>query len=79
VLIRCVVLQLPIVQGLIYLVLLVVASETQSLNAAQYSVYAAPVMFVSIFTALWGMGKFRNIYFYCFDVYFLKELLYLFT
>lgn len=56
--IRCLVLQLPIVQGLIYLTLLVVASESQSLSSAQHTLYATPVMFISIFTALWGMGQF---------------------
>jgi hypothetical protein len=58
--IRCLVLQLPIVQGLIYLTLLVVASESQSLSSAQHTLYATPVMFISIFTALWGMGQFSS-------------------
>ncbi|XP_059476311.1 organic solute transporter alpha-like protein [Neocloeon triangulifer] len=57
---RCLVLQLPVVQGLIYLVLLVMAAESLSVASAQHALYAAPVMFVSIFTALWGMGMFAR-------------------
>ncbi|XP_065340967.1 uncharacterized protein LOC135940126 [Cloeon dipterum] len=53
---RCLVVQLPVVQGLIYLTLMVVAAESLSVSAAQHTLYAAPVMFISIFSALWGMG-----------------------
>ncbi|KAF4522598.1 hypothetical protein B566_EDAN003578 [Ephemera danica] len=54
--IRMTILQLPFVQCLLYFALLVAWAEQQTLAAAQQVIYVQPLMFVSIFTGLWGMG-----------------------
>ncbi|XKL66080.1 hypothetical protein PGB90_009500 [Kerria lacca] len=51
---RLLVLQLPVVQGLVYMVLLVMWAEEESLYQVNY-VYMQPVIIVSIFSGLWGM------------------------
>lgn len=51
---RVLVLQLPVVQGLIYMVLLVMWAEEQSLYQVNY-VYMQPIVVISILCGIWGM------------------------
>ncbi|XP_075233861.1 organic solute transporter alpha-like protein isoform X2 [Lycorma delicatula] len=51
---RVLVLQLPLVQGLIYMVLLVMWAEEESLYQVNY-IYMQPVVVISILCCIWGM------------------------
>lgn len=51
---RVLVLQLPVVQGLLYLVLLVMWAEEESLYEVNY-MYLQPVVVLSILTGIWGL------------------------
>ncbi|KAF6205018.1 hypothetical protein GE061_019185 [Apolygus lucorum] len=51
---RLLVLQLPVVQGLLYVILLVMWAEEQSLYQVNYT-YVQPVVVTSILTGIWGM------------------------
>lgn len=53
-LLRVLVLQLPVVQGLLYMVLLVMWAEEESLYEVNY-MYLQPVVVVSILTGIWGL------------------------
>ncbi|PSN40577.1 hypothetical protein C0J52_10779 [Blattella germanica] len=52
---RLLVLQLPIVQGLVYMVLLVMWAEEESLYEVNY-MYLQPVVILSILFGVWGMS-----------------------
>ncbi|KAF5285343.1 hypothetical protein FQA39_LY04442 [Lamprigera yunnana] len=52
---RILVLQLPIVQGLVYMTLLVLWAERESLYEINY-VYVQPLIVASIFIGVWGMS-----------------------
>lgn len=51
---RLLVLQLPVVQGLVYLMLLVMWAEEENLYQVNY-LYFQPIVITSIFCGLWGM------------------------
>ncbi|KAK9875846.1 hypothetical protein WA026_009633 [Henosepilachna vigintioctopunctata] len=51
---RLLVLQLPIVQGFVYLILLVMWAERESLYQVNY-MYLQPIIIVSILLGIWGM------------------------
>ncbi|BES92912.1 Hypothetical protein NTJ_05721 [Nesidiocoris tenuis] len=51
---RILVLQLPVVQGLIYVIFLVMWAEEQSLYQVNHN-YFLPIMITSILTGIWGM------------------------
>lgn len=51
---RMLVLQLPVVQGLLYMVLLVMWAEEQSLYNVNY-MYFQPIVVASILFGIWGM------------------------
>lgn len=51
---RVLVLQLPVVQGLVYMVLLVMWAEEQSLYQVNY-MYLQPLVMMSILCGIWGM------------------------
>lgn len=51
---RLLILQLPIVQGLVYMVLLVIWAEEESLYEVNY-MYMQPVIILSILFGVWGM------------------------
>jgi len=51
---RLLVLQLPVVQGIIYMILLVMWAEEQSLYQVNHN-YFLPVIVTSIITGIWGM------------------------
>ncbi|XP_034254017.1 organic solute transporter alpha-like protein [Thrips palmi] len=53
-LLRVLVLQLPVVQGLLYLALLVMWAEEESLYEVNY-MYLQPIVVVSILTGIWGL------------------------
>lgn len=53
-LLRVLVLQLPVVQGVVYMVLLVMWAEEESLYEVNY-MYLQPVVVVSILTGIWGL------------------------
>nr|XP_018899979.1 PREDICTED: organic solute transporter alpha-like protein [Bemisia tabaci]XP_018899980.1 PREDICTED: organic solute transporter alpha-like protein [Bemisia tabaci]XP_018899981.1 PREDICTED: organic solute transporter alpha-like protein [Bemisia tabaci]XP_018899982.1 PREDICTED: organic solute transporter alpha-like protein [Bemisia tabaci]XP_018899983.1 PREDICTED: organic solute transporter alpha-like protein [Bemisia tabaci] len=53
-LLRLLVLQLPVVQGLVYLILLVMWAEEESLYQVNY-LYLQPVVIASILSGVWGM------------------------
>ncbi|XP_077299958.1 organic solute transporter alpha-like protein [Arctopsyche grandis] len=54
-LLRMLVLQLPVVQGLVYMILLVMWAEEESLYQVNY-MYAQPFVVVSIILGVWGMA-----------------------
>ncbi|KAK5643107.1 hypothetical protein RI129_006952 [Pyrocoelia pectoralis] len=62
---RLLVLQLPVVQGLVYMTLLVLWAERESLYQVNY-IYVQPVIVTSIFIGIWGMTM---------TIHLLKELL----
>ncbi|KAG5899977.1 hypothetical protein JTB14_034546 [Gonioctena quinquepunctata] len=57
---RLLVLQLPVVQGLAYLILLVMWAERESLYQVNY-MYLQPVIIVSILFGVWSMGMLMNL------------------
>ncbi|XP_044254197.1 organic solute transporter alpha-like protein [Tribolium madens] len=57
---RLLVLQLPVVQGLVYLVLLVMWAERESLYQVNY-MYLQPVIIISILFGVWGMAMTINL------------------
>nr|XP_023022731.1 organic solute transporter alpha-like protein [Leptinotarsa decemlineata] len=52
---RLLVLQLPVVQGLVYLILLVMWAERESLYQVNY-LYLQPIVFLSIVLGIWSMS-----------------------
>ncbi|RZC41290.1 organic solute transporter alpha-like protein, partial [Asbolus verrucosus] len=57
---RLLVLQLPVVQGLVYLVLLVMWAERESLYQVNY-MYMQPIIIISILFGIWGMAMTINL------------------
>ncbi|KAJ3658082.1 hypothetical protein Zmor_009843 [Zophobas morio] len=57
---RLLVLQLPVVQGLVYLVLLVMWAERESLYQVNY-MYLQPIIILSILFGIWGMAMTINL------------------
>ncbi|KAJ8934423.1 hypothetical protein NQ318_000640 [Aromia moschata] len=57
---RILVLQLPMVQGLVYLILLVMWAERESLYQINY-MYVQPVVICSILIGIWGMSMTINV------------------
>ncbi|XP_045480469.1 organic solute transporter alpha-like protein isoform X2 [Harmonia axyridis] len=57
---RILVLQLPIVQGFVYMILLVMWAERESLYQVNY-MYLQPIIIVSILMGIWGMLMTINI------------------
>ena len=53
-LLRLLVLQLPVVQGMVYMVLLVMWAEEESLYQVNY-MYLQPIVVLSILTGVWGL------------------------
>ncbi|XP_068908548.1 organic solute transporter alpha-like protein [Tenebrio molitor] len=57
---RLMVLQLPVVQGLVYLILLVMWAERESLYQVNY-MYLQPIIIISILFGVWGMAMTINL------------------